>query len=97
MDWLFLWLLFGGRRDRYVLVETPEQREKRQQREAEAFDRMATRIGKFLGSGVGVVLIVFFMWALYPFVLDILSGGNHCAIDDLGGGLSPVIKFLTRC
>jgi hypothetical protein len=36
MDWLILWLLFGGRRDRYILVETPEQREERRQREAEA-------------------------------------------------------------
>jgi hypothetical protein len=96
MDWIILWLLFGGRRDRYVLVETPEQREERRHREAEAFARRATRIGKFLGSGLGMIMVGLFLWTTFPMVLDVLTGGNRCGsyADET---LPAFIKFIARC
>jgi hypothetical protein len=96
VDWLILWLLFGGRRDRYVLVETPEQREERRQREAEALARMATRIGKFLGSGLGMIMVGLFLLTTFPMALDVLTGGNRCgAYEDKT--LAAFIKFIARC
>jgi hypothetical protein len=96
MDWLLLFWIFGGSR-RHVLVETPEQREQRQRREAEAWARLVTGAGKFLTSGVGMIIVLALLWAAHSLVLDIVTEGNVCSPPSDPTSLSGLIRLLARC
>ncbi len=96
MDWLLAWALFSGSRQRSVLIETPEQREERLQREAESLARMMHAGGRFLRSGLGMLLMFGFLWAWMPFLLDVITQGNRCVGFD-ETPLQVIMKFISRC